>query len=209
LKKQKTIMERKEFLMSGLMAGLAVTGMSTAFSSRYPEEPLKPFYLPPDDSPLDPGPGLAIRMKVRSNQTNNQYSCVDCAVAPKTMGPSPHLHDALDELMYVTEGTVSVLVGNEVYQVQAGGWHLRPRGIVHTFWNATDKVARCTDMYFNQNFDDFLEELFFRILPEMGRRNLSPTDPEIMASIEKLDKKFGIKTFHGQRQAIADRYGLK
>lgn len=203
-------MERKEFLMSGLMAGLAITGLpSAAFGNRPGEESLKPFYLPPDNSPLDPGPGLAIRMKVRSHQTNNQYSCVECAVAPKTMGPSPHVHDALDELMYVTEGTVSVLVGDQIYQVEAGGWHLRPRGVVHTFWNATDSVARCTDMYFNQNFDDFLEELFFKIFPDMARKNLSPADPGVMASMEKLDKKFGIKTFHEQRQAIVNRYGLK
>jgi uncharacterized cupin superfamily protein len=202
-------MERKQFLMSGLMAGLAVTGISSAFSTRGNEDALKPFYLPPDNSVLDPGPGLAIRMKVRSSQTNNQYSCVECVVAPKTMGPAPHIHDKLDELMYVTEGTVSVMVGKEVYEVKAGGWHFRPRGIAHTFWNATDEVARCTDMYFNQNFDDFLEELFFKIIPDMAQRKLSPADPTVMAAMEGLNKKFGVKMFHEQRQAIVDKYGLK
>jgi quercetin dioxygenase-like cupin family protein len=202
-------MERKQFLLSGLMAGLAFTGMSKSFSKLDSDDSLQPFYLPPDNSVLEPGPGLAIRMKVRSKQTNLQYSCVECAVAPKTMGPAPHVHDKLDELMYVTEGTISVLVGKEVYQVQAGGWHLRPRGIVHTFWNATDKVARCTDMYFNQNFDDFLEELFFKIMPDMFKRQLSPADPTVIASLAKLDKQYGIKTFHDQRRAIVDKYGLK
>lgn len=202
-------MERKQFLVSGLMAGLAVTGIPSAFSHQKHEDAIKPFYLPPDDSVLDPGPGLSIRMKVRSSQTNNQYSCVECAIAPKTMGPAPHVHDKLDELMYVTEGTVSILVGKEIYQVKAGGWHLRPRGIPHTFWNATDEVARCTDMYFNQNFDDFLEELFFEIFPDMAQRKLSPADPTVAAALEKLDKRFGIKTFHDQRQAIMEKYGLK
>ncbi|HEY0742440.1 MAG TPA: cupin domain-containing protein [Chryseosolibacter sp.] len=201
-------MERKQFLKSGLLAGLAVAGLSTGSKAFGSLNDLKPFYIPPDASPLDPGPGIAIRVKVRSSQTNMQYSAVDVAIAPKVMGPAPHVHRDLDELMYVHEGTVSILVGDNVYEVKAGGWHLRPRGIAHTFWNATDKVARCTDMYFNQNFEDFLEELFFKIIPDMASRKLTPADPEIANRMHKLDQQFGITTFHDQRKAIMDKYGL-
>jgi quercetin dioxygenase-like cupin family protein len=35
--------------------------------------------------------------------------------------------------MRVLEGSVSVLEGDKVVEVEAGGWHFRPRGIVHTF----------------------------------------------------------------------------
>ena len=202
-------MKRKQFLLSGLMASMAVTGFGKNTSPVGDQKPLNPFYIAPDAELLDPGPVMAIRMKVRSSQTNLQYSCVDVAVAPKTMGPAPHVHDKLDELMYVHEGTVNVLVGTEVYEVKAGGWHFRPHGIVHTFWNATDKIARCTDMYFNQNFDDFLEELFFKIIPDMQKRNLPRTHPDIASRLQQLDTKFGITTYHEQRQAIIDRYGLK
>jgi quercetin dioxygenase-like cupin family protein len=202
-------MKRKQFLMSGLLAAAAGAVFGKNIGPIGGQETLKPFYLPPDDAPLDPGPAMAIRMKVRSSQTNLQYSCVDVAVAPKTMGPAPHVHDKLDELMYVHEGTINVLVGTEVYEVKAGGWHLRPHGIVHTFWNATDKIARCTDMYFNQNFDDFLEELFFKIIPDMQKRNLPPTNPDIAARMQNLERKFGVIMYHEQRQAIIDRYGLK
>lgn len=201
-------MKRKQFLLSGLMASMAITGFGKNASPIGDQKPLNPFYIAPDTEPLDPGPAMAIRMKVRSSQTNLQYSCVDVAVAPKTMGPAPHVHDKLDELMYVHEGTVSVLVGKEVYEVKAGGWHLRPHGMIHTFWNATDKIARCTDMYFNQNFDDFLEELFFKIIPDMQKGNLPRTHPDIAARLQKLDTKFGITTYPEQRQAIVDRYGL-
>lgn len=202
-------MERKQFLKSGLMAGLAISGFGNAAKGLNVSSDLKPFYIPPDIAPLDPGPGVNIRVKVRSSQTNMQYSSVDVAIGPKVMGPAPHVHKDLDELMYVYEGTVSILVGDKVYEVPAGGWHLRPRGIVHTFWNATDKVARCTDMYFNQNFEDFLEELFFKIIPDMAQRKLTPADPEIATRMTALDKKFGITTFHEQRQAIMDKYQLK
>ena len=62
---------------------------------------IKGVYLPPDPSPLEPVHGLDVRIKVRSEQTNMQYSSIDFAVAPKTMGPAPHVHEALDKLMYV------------------------------------------------------------------------------------------------------------
>jgi mannose-6-phosphate isomerase-like protein (cupin superfamily) len=49
------------------------------------------------------------------------------------------MHKDLDELMYVLEGTATVMIGEELYEVQAGGWNFRPRRIVHSFWNASDK----------------------------------------------------------------------
>lgn len=205
----KTVMKRNKFLLTSLMTGVSIALFGNDSDLTPDQKKLKPFYLPPDEAPLDPGPTMMIRTKVRSSQTNLQYSCVDVAVAPKTMGPAPHVHYDLDELMLVTEGTVSVLIGTEVYEVKTGGWLFRPKGIVHTFWNGTDKIARCTDMYFNQNFEDFLEELFFKIIPDMQKANLSPADPGIASRMLALDKKYGITTYHEQRQAIVERYGLR
>lgn len=169
---------------------------------------LQPFYLPPA-APLDPGPGgLNIRTWVRSSQTNLQFSCVEAAVAPKKMGPAPHVHKELDEICYVLEGTATVLVEDEVLEIPTGGFHLRPHGIPHTFWNGTDKPLRFMDLYLNQNFEDFLEELFFQIIPDMVKGNLPPTDSGIAKRMADLDARFGITTFHEQRQPIIDKYKL-
>ena len=130
-------------------------------------------------------------------------------VAPKQMGPSPHSHENLDELMYVLEGTATVMIGNEIYEVEAGGWNFRPRRIVHSFWNVSDRPLRFIDFFFNQNFEDYLEELFHKIIPDMVKRNLNPSTPEIANRIAALDKKFGVTWFHNQRQAIIDKYKLQ
>ena len=111
--------------------------------------------------------------------------------------------------MFVQEGTVSILVGKEVYQVEAGGWHLRPHGIVHTFWNATDKPARCIDMYFNQDFDNFLEEAFGKLVPDLIKRGIPLTSKEATDKMNKLNARYGITMFDEQRQPIMDKYGLK
>ena len=168
-----------------------------------------PFYLPPK-SPLAPGPGgLDIRVWVRSTQTNRQFSCVETAVAPKTMGPAPHIHAELDEIMLVLEGTATVIVDGKVEEIATGGWHLRPRKIEHTFWNGSDKPLRFIDMYFNQNFEDFLEELFHQIFPDMMQQHLTPADPGIAKRLADLDKRFGVTSFNEKRQPIVDKYGLK
>jgi mannose-6-phosphate isomerase-like protein (cupin superfamily) len=138
-------MQRSEFLNATVMS--TVAWMASASQSDAKDE-LKPFYLPPLP-PLEPGPaGTNGRTLVRSAQTNMQFACIETVLAPKKMGPPPHMHQALDELCYVLEGSASILVGDTVYEVQAGGFHLRPRGIVHTFWNATDKPVRFIDMFF-------------------------------------------------------------
>ncbi len=171
-------------------------------------ELLQPFYIPPRE-PLQPGVGNAdIRTVIHADQTDKQFSNVEVAFAPKQMGPSPHVHENLDELMYVLEGTATVMIGEKVYEVEAGGWNFRPRRIIHSFWNASDKPLRFIDCFFNQNFEDYLEELFHKIIPDMIKNNLTPATPEIANRIAALDKKFGVTWFHNQRQAIIDKYKL-
>ncbi|MFN8253368.1 MAG: cupin domain-containing protein [Ferruginibacter sp.] len=172
------------------------------------EEKLVPFYIPPA-APVQPGPGgMDIRTIIRSTQTNQQFSCVEYAVAAKKMGPAPHYHKALDELMYVLEGTATVMVGDVFYEIPAGGWHMRPRGLVHTFFNHTDKPFRAIDMYFNQDFENYLEEMFHHIIPDMQQQKLTPKDPGIAKRMHDLHEKFGMVGFPEKRQAIIDKYGL-
>jgi hypothetical protein len=104
---------------------------------------------------------------------------------------------------------VSVLVGETVYQVEAGGWHLRPHGIVHTFWNATDKPARLIDMFFNQDFENFLEEMFERLIPDLMKRGVPLTSKEATSKMDALNARYGITMFDDQRQSLIEKYGLK
>ncbi|MBD2755279.1 cupin domain-containing protein [Spirosoma validum] len=199
-------MKRTEFL-TGVIGGFSLLHMP-AFGSTY-ADPAMPFYIPPKPA-LTPGPGNSdIRTIIHAKQTGNQFSNVEVAMAPNQMGPSPHVHKELDELMYVLEGTATVLIGKEIYEVQAGGWNFRPHGIIHAIWNASDKPLRFIDNFFHQNFEDYLEELIHQIVPDMIRRKLTPSSPEIASRVAALDKKFGVTWYHDQRQAIVDKYKLQ
>ena len=131
-------------------------------------------------------------VKLQHNQTDQQFLCVEVSLEPLQMGPPPHIHYALDEIMRVTEGTVtvSVLEGEKVLEVSAGGLHYRPRGIVHTFWNGHDAPAKFLDMYpSSQDFAHYLEELSdlgFAIHSEGG----NPFAPENLARFKALDARY-------------------
>lgn len=171
-------------------------------------KPPLPFLIPPKET-LEPGMmGSNMRTLIYSTQTNKQFSCVEAVLAPKKIAGSPHKHESLDELMYVLEGTASVLMGNEVTEVTAGSWHLRPRGIVHVIWNSGNENLRLIDMYFNQNFEDYLEELYHKIIPEVIQKNLTFEDPEIAKRLIELDKKFGLTYYPERQQELIEKYGL-
>lgn len=164
--------------------------------------------LIPAVPPLDHKGGMDIRVKIRSAMTGGVYSSVECAVAPKHMGPAPHAHRELDELMFVLEGTASVLIGDDVVKIEAGGWHLRPRLIKHTFWNAEDRPLRFFDMYFNQPFEEYLEAIFHQLTPANGYPEGSE---EKRKALSALAEKFGLMRFpesQTQRKSIMETYGL-
>jgi len=204
-------MERRDFVLkSGLLGAMGLIS-SNVFSA--PDEQgkaatLKPVLLPPL-APLEHNGGLSIRTWVRSEMTGGVYSSVETAVAPKTMGPPPHYHKELDELMYVVEGTASVLIGKDVVEVKAGGWHLRPRLIQHTFWNAADTPVRFIDMYFNQPFEQYLESIFF----ELTEKNGFPEGSEAKTrEMNALNSKFGVvfsETAFKEYDDIKKQFGLK
>lgn len=137
-----------------------------------------------------------------------QLSNIEVALDPKKMGAPPHVHDKLDELMYVIEGTATVMIGKEIYEVPTRGWLFRPHGIPHAFWNSHDTKLRFIDFFFNQNIEDYLEELLHKIPTYIKEMNISRDAPEIAQRIADLDKKFGITWYPEQLQGIVEKYGL-
>jgi mannose-6-phosphate isomerase-like protein (cupin superfamily) len=209
-------MERRDFIQSAaLFAGLAglsqlQSGCASAANINNSTKNImpQPMLLPPQ-APLDHKGNMSIRVCVRNQMTGGVYSSVECAVAPKVMGPAPHLHKELDELMFVLEGTANVMVDGAFVEVPAGGWHLRPRGLMHTFFNASDKPLRFIDMYFNQPFEEFLEKVFFEYTPEKGYPFGSKERQKVM---DQLNAQFGLVSAPNagaERDAIIKKFGLK
>jgi mannose-6-phosphate isomerase-like protein (cupin superfamily) len=151
--------------------------------------------------------GMQVGVKLTHAQTYGQFSCIETHLAPRQMGPPPHVHYALDEIMYVLEGTISVLEGDKVVEIPAGGYHFRPRGLVHTFWNGHNEPAKFIDMYpSSQDFAHFLEELA-QLGTDLHNEGANPFAPESIARFKALDARYQHETFYEQMPAHMAKYG--
>jgi mannose-6-phosphate isomerase-like protein (cupin superfamily) len=85
--------------------------------------------------------GDLITVKVSSEETGGAYSLLEETTPPEG-GPPPHLHANEDETLYVLEGEVDFLVGDQITRAGAGSSAYLPRGVLHTFKNVGRRPAR-------------------------------------------------------------------
>jgi mannose-6-phosphate isomerase-like protein (cupin superfamily) len=201
-------MERRHFFKSSLIGTTALSLGTDVFAQPMDNNPLLPFMTNPSN-PEDKGIGNGVnfvRTIVRQNQMDNHFSAVEVYVESRRIGPPIHHHKELDELMYVTEGTAGVMIEDEVFIVEKGSFLLRPHGLVHTFFNPSDKPLRFIDIFPNQNFEDYLEDMFINIGKKLVTKNLQPGSTEFTNEFRKmlgaLDERFGVTYFPGDKRFI-------
>jgi quercetin dioxygenase-like cupin family protein len=78
--------------------------------------------------------------KADNDETAQGYSISEWWLEPHTKGPGAHSHPE-DDVFYVIEGTMSVLVNDAWVDAQQGAFILLPGGITHDFENRTDARA--------------------------------------------------------------------
>lgn len=117
-------------------------------------------------------------LKLSKTQTGGGVSFLENKLAPGFLGAPPHFHRTFDEICYVLEGTVHVLVGEEVFELNPGDVHLRPRGCMHTFWNSGSQPARCLELSVPGGHEAYLKDLSV-LLSRQG-----PPTPRDFAELE-------------------------
>ena len=89
---------------------------------------------------VESGEGLAnvwwksgrVAVKAGGAETGHAFSQIETD-DPRGSGPPLHLHHNEDETFYVLEGEVTVLVGEERIDLEAGDYLFAPRGIAHAY----------------------------------------------------------------------------
>ena len=120
-------------------------------------------------------------------------------MSPGVLASPPHTHANEDEYSFVVEGTVGVLVGDEVYEAGPGSYVLKPRGVPHALWNPRPGPAKVVEIISPAGFERYFEEL---------AGVLSAGGPPDVAKIEALASGYGL-TFHWERaQEIMDEHGV-
>jgi quercetin dioxygenase-like cupin family protein len=111
----------------------------------------------------------------------------------------PHLHTREDEYSIVTEGEIGFRSGDREAVLGAGGYITKPRGELHTMWNAGSVPARMIEVISPAGF-----EKFFRDLADLTTDGAPP-----VVAMATLAKAYGLQ--FGQPPWLPDliaRYNL-
>jgi quercetin dioxygenase-like cupin family protein len=120
---------------------------------------------------------IGVVFKLLGEQTNGLVSIVEHPFPVGACVP-PHLHTKEDEYSIVTEGEIGFRSGEREVVLGAGGYITKPRGEVHTMWNAGKVPARMIEVISPAGF-----EHFFWGVSEAAADG--PPDPETIATLAR------------------------
>ena len=103
--------------------------------------PRKPIVLAPGEGRAYPMGRISAVFKADGEETKARCSISEWWLEPHTKGPGAHSHQEEDDIFYVIEGTMSVLVGDEWTHAPRGSFVLIPAGVTHDFENRGDVRA--------------------------------------------------------------------
>ena len=158
------------------------------------EDP-KPVYVAPGGGEHHTISFGEVTFKFDKSQTVGNLGSNEGVINPGLMAAPPHFHKTFDEICIVTEGTIHILVGDDVVEVPAGGWHLRPRNMVHTFWNSGSVPAKYIELFVPGGFEEFIK----------GLAKLNEAHASSQAIVE-LAKNYDITLRFDLLQGIMDKY---
>ena len=107
----------------------------------------------------------------------------------------PHVHLHEDEYSYVLEGTIGARVGEHEVTAGPGSYLIKPRGLMHTFWNAGPGPARLLEIIAPARFETYFVELAEAGDPRR-RRELAAKYGVTYSSVwvAELTSRFGLKS---------------
>ncbi len=107
------------------------------------------------DAPLIPG--LTATTRLSSAETGS-ISIVEHLFSPGALVP-PHTHTREDEISYVVSGEIGFRSNGKEVTLAAGGYIVKPRGELHTMWNAGSSQARMIEIISPAGFEKYFIEL--------------------------------------------------
>lgn len=128
---------------------------------------------------------IGVAFKLWGEDTGGAVSVVEHPFPVGALVP-PHIHTREDEYSIVTEGEIGFRSGDREVVLGAGGYITKPRGELHTMWNAGRVPARMIEIISPAGF-----EHFFRELSEMLAAGPPPSEEAIPHLAAEYGLEFG------------------
>jgi quercetin dioxygenase-like cupin family protein len=117
------------------------------------------FLLSPDEGKLVWLGGLGVRFMLDGRQTDGRFALVEHPLKPRALGSPLHTHTREDEYSFVLAGSVGVQIGELEMVALPGTLIVKPRGLAHAFWNASDAPARLLELITPAGFEAYFAEM--------------------------------------------------
>jgi quercetin dioxygenase-like cupin family protein len=101
---------------------------------------------------------VGVVFKVPGSLTSGRLAIVEHPV-PLGALVVPHTHTKEDELSYVLEGEIGVMIADREFIAPTGSYVFKPRGIPHAFWNNGTTPARLIELIFPSGLEDGFREM--------------------------------------------------
>lgn len=190
--------------MAAVTLGTVATplmGVSRSIEKNTPGKPANALiYIAPGKGKKGRVGEMNIVFKLDSLQTSGHIGVWESEIQPGELGAPPHYHITFDEICHVKEGSLFVMTDEIVTEVKAGGWHLRPKGRVHTFWNSGSTPARTIDISLPGGHEYYMQDL-----AALFENNNRPKP----ADFTKLSEKYDIHYRFDMLEAIMKKYKVK
>ncbi len=134
--------------------------------------------VPPGDGAEGFLGSIGVVFKLWGKDTGGAVSIVEHPFPVGALVP-PHLHTREDEYSIVTDGEIGFRSGDREVVLGPGGYITKPRGELHTMWNAGSTTARMIEVISPAGFEHFFRELSELVaggppepdaVPEIARR---------------------------------------
>ena len=153
----------------------------------------------PDSREVTLVPGFTATVKLAASETGG-ISIVEHTFDPGVLVP-PHRHTREDEISCVIFGEIGFRSNDREVSLGAGGYIVKPRGEMHSMWNAGTEPARLIEIVTPAGFEKYFIELAEATAAAGGR-----PDPSITAPIAE---RFGLSFDFTQVPDLVARHGLR
>lgn len=117
-----------------------------------------------------------ILIKATGEDTAGTFFLSESTIASGFPGPPPHRHERLVDMFYVLEGVLTVRLGAETYQLEAGSFVCVPAGVVHTFSNKSESPVRFLNFNTPSGWENYMRDL-----AEAAKSG--PLTPDVIGSV--------------------------
>jgi len=140
---------------------------------------------------------IGVGFRLDGDHTGGQVAIVEHPFPPGALVP-PHVHTREDEFSIVTAGAIGFRSGSDEVVLEAGGYISKPRGELHTMWNAGPEEARMIEVITPSGFEQFFREL----------AEVFASGPPDSTSLESLAASYGLFFDPTWVPELMQKYGL-